>query len=88
VPSAPVPGTTADDGLPDCEGLAPAMFLFSISGNTTYALSIIAASAEPKHLITNASWLAGKFFAFLYMNHLDKLCSDVRMIAWGSAEYN
>jgi hypothetical protein len=45
--------------LPDCEGLAPALFLFTISGNTTYALSIVAASLDPKYLITNASWLAG-----------------------------
>ncbi|EIN12730.1 PQ-loop-domain-containing protein [Punctularia strigosozonata HHB-11173 SS5] len=42
-----------------CEGLSPGLFMFSISGNTTYALSIIAASVEPRYLIANASWLAG-----------------------------
>jgi hypothetical protein len=38
------------------------MFLFTISGNATYALSIVAASVDLKYLITNASWLAGKRF--------------------------
>jgi len=42
-----------------CEGLSPALFLFSIAGNTTYALSILAASLEWHHLVANASWLAG-----------------------------
>lgn len=43
-----------------CEGLSPALFVFAISGNVTYALSICAASMERKYLIMNASWLAGK----------------------------
>ncbi|KAG1751161.1 PQ-loop-domain-containing protein [Suillus lakei] len=42
-----------------CEGLAPGLFVFSILGNSTYALSIIAASRDPDYLIRNASWLAG-----------------------------
>jgi len=42
-----------------CEGLSPALFLFSILGNITYVLSICAASMERSYLITNASWLAG-----------------------------
>jgi uncharacterized protein with PQ loop repeat len=42
-----------------CEGLAPGLFVFSILGNATYALSIIAASRDTDYLIRNASWLAG-----------------------------
>jgi len=42
-----------------CEGLAPGLFVFSILGNITYALSIIAASRDADYLIRNASWLAG-----------------------------
>ncbi|KIK69509.1 hypothetical protein GYMLUDRAFT_212049 [Collybiopsis luxurians FD-317 M1] len=42
-----------------CEGLAPALFFFSILGNTTYSLSICVKSMERDYLITNASWLAG-----------------------------
>jgi hypothetical protein len=35
------------------------MFLFSILGNTTYALSILAKSMDWAYLTTNAGWLAG-----------------------------
>ncbi|KAJ4468954.1 PQ loop repeat-domain-containing protein [Lentinula lateritia] len=42
-----------------CEGLAPALFFFSILGNATYSLSICVKSMEKEYLITNASWLAG-----------------------------
>jgi len=42
-----------------CDGLSPALFLFSISGNSTYAISICLASMEPRYLLANASWLAG-----------------------------
>ncbi|KAJ3822861.1 PQ loop repeat-domain-containing protein [Lentinula raphanica] len=42
-----------------CEGLAPALFFFSILGNATYSLSICVKSMEREYLITNASWLAG-----------------------------
>ncbi|KAF5338949.1 hypothetical protein D9611_008785 [Ephemerocybe angulata] len=42
-----------------CKGLSPALFLFSILGNTTYCLSIIAKSVDKAYLLTNAGWLAG-----------------------------
>ncbi|KZP31494.1 PQ-loop-domain-containing protein [Athelia psychrophila] len=42
-----------------CEGLSPALFLFAIAGNVTYALSICAASMEREYLVRNGSWLAG-----------------------------
>ncbi|KAJ7288254.1 PQ loop repeat-domain-containing protein [Mycena rebaudengoi] len=42
-----------------CEGLSPALFLFAIFGNVTYAWSIIAKSTEKEYLITTAPWLAG-----------------------------
>ncbi|KII86746.1 hypothetical protein PLICRDRAFT_177491 [Plicaturopsis crispa FD-325 SS-3] len=44
-----------------CEGLSPALFLFSITGNVTYAASICAASMEREYLIRNGSWLAGAY---------------------------
>jgi solute carrier family 66 (lysosomal lysine-arginine transporter), member 1 len=43
-----------------CEGLSPALFFFSILGNTTYALSICAKSMDKAYLMTNAGWLAGE----------------------------
>ncbi|KAI0775542.1 PQ-loop-domain-containing protein [Trametes elegans] len=42
-----------------CEGLSPFLFVYSISGNTTYVLSILAASLNIKHLAANAPWIAG-----------------------------
>ncbi|KAH8114752.1 PQ-loop-domain-containing protein [Phellopilus nigrolimitatus] len=42
-----------------CEGLALALFMFSIAGNVTYAFSICTESMDRQHLIANASWLAG-----------------------------
>ncbi|KAI0755179.1 PQ-loop-domain-containing protein [Daedaleopsis nitida] len=42
-----------------CEGLSPFLFVYSISGNTTYTLSILASSLEIKHLAVNAPWIAG-----------------------------
>ncbi|CAL1712841.1 unnamed protein product [Somion occarium] len=42
-----------------CEGLSPALFIFSIMGNTTYGLSILAVSLSARHLAANAAWLAG-----------------------------
>ncbi len=42
-----------------CEGLSPFLFVYSISGNTTYFLSILATSLNIKHLATNAPWIAG-----------------------------
>lgn len=45
-----------------CEGLSLALFLFAIAGNVTYVLSICTDSMDKRHLIANASWIAGKFF--------------------------
>lgn len=42
-----------------CEGLSLALFLFAIAGNVTYVLSICTESLATKHLVANASWLAG-----------------------------
>jgi len=42
-----------------CEGLSPGLFLFAITGNGTYALSICFASMKPEYLLANAPWLAG-----------------------------
>jgi len=42
-----------------CEGLSLALFLFAIVGNVTYVLSICTASLDKRHLIANASWIAG-----------------------------
>ncbi|KAF9783466.1 PQ loop repeat-domain-containing protein [Thelephora terrestris] len=42
-----------------CEGLSPALFLFTITGNCTFALSICFASTKRKYLLANAPWLAG-----------------------------
>ncbi|RDX49895.1 PQ-loop-domain-containing protein [Lentinus brumalis] len=42
-----------------CEGLSPFLFVYSISGNTTYFLSILAASLDPRHILVNAPWIAG-----------------------------
>jgi solute carrier family 66 (lysosomal lysine-arginine transporter), member 1 len=43
-----------------CHGLSPGLFVFTIMGNLTYALSICMSSMEKDHLIANASWLAGE----------------------------
>lgn len=42
-----------------CEGLSLALFIFSIAGNVTYVLSICTESFSARHLVANASWLAG-----------------------------
>ncbi|CAE7115405.1 unnamed protein product [Rhizoctonia solani] len=42
-----------------CEGLSLALFMFTITGNLTYVLSICVLSLSPQHLLANASWLAG-----------------------------
>ncbi|KAI0917204.1 hypothetical protein AcW1_007541 [Taiwanofungus camphoratus] len=42
-----------------CEGLSPFLFVYSITGNITYVLAILAASMDIKHLMANASWIAG-----------------------------
>lgn len=43
-----------------CEGLSPALFLFSIAGNVTYVLSILVASMDLDHIAANAGWIAGE----------------------------
>jgi hypothetical protein len=45
-----------------CEGLSPGLFVFAISGNITYALSIVVASIERQYLVRNGSWLAGTYY--------------------------
>ncbi|KAG9096498.1 hypothetical protein FRC06_008605, partial [Ceratobasidium sp. 370] len=51
-----------------CEGLSLALFMFTLTGNFTYVLSICVASMSRQHLLANASWLAGSgltmFFDF------------------------
>lgn len=42
-----------------CEGLSPALFLFAIVGNVTYAASIVTASQDWDYLVKNGGWLAG-----------------------------
>ncbi|KAG8881388.1 hypothetical protein FRB99_004727 [Tulasnella sp. 403] len=42
-----------------CAGLSLALFVFAVGGNLTFVLSILVASTSMKHLIANASWLAG-----------------------------
>jgi len=54
-----------------CEGLSPALFLFAISGNSTYALSICFASMKMKYLLANAPWLAGSAIVMSLGNLID-----------------
>ncbi|CUA68785.1 putative vacuolar amino acid transporter YPQ1 [Rhizoctonia solani] len=42
-----------------CEGLSLALFMFTITGNLTYVLSICVVSLSSQHILANASWLAG-----------------------------
>ncbi|CAE6465902.1 unnamed protein product [Rhizoctonia solani] len=42
-----------------CEGLSLALFMFAITGNLTYILSICVVSNSSQHILANASWLAG-----------------------------
>ncbi|KAI0770483.1 PQ-loop-domain-containing protein [Fomes fomentarius] len=42
-----------------CEGLSPFLFVYSITGNTTYTLSILAVSLDIRHIVANAPWIAG-----------------------------
>jgi len=72
-----------------CEGLSPALFFFSIFGNTTYALSILAKSVDKEYLIKNGGWLAGSLLTvfldifvlcqFSYYRYMDE--NDSRMIS-------
>ncbi|KAG8744918.1 hypothetical protein FRC12_014711, partial [Ceratobasidium sp. 428] len=54
-----------------CEGLSLALFMFTLTGNFTYVLSICVASMSNQHLLANASWLAGSgltmFFDFFVL---------------------
>jgi len=49
-----------------CEGLSPGLFVFAISGNVTYALSIMVASMERQYLVRNGSWLAGSLLTVFF----------------------
>lgn len=42
-----------------CEGISFLFFLFACLGNTTFIISVLAISLEPKYLLLNASWLIG-----------------------------
>ncbi len=46
-----------------CEGLSPFLFVYSITGNTTYTLSILAASLDVRHIVANAPWIAGAYIS-------------------------
>jgi len=48
-----------------CEGLSLALFVYAIAGNLTFALSICVVSMEWRHLLVNASWLAGSTLTVL-----------------------
>ena len=48
-----------------CDGLSPALFLFTITGNCTFALSICMASTKRRYLLANAPWLAGSVIIML-----------------------
>ncbi|KAF9483454.1 PQ-loop-domain-containing protein [Pholiota conissans] len=72
-----------------CEGLSPALFFFSIFGNTTYALSILVKSMDREYLIKNGGWLAGNLLTvfldmfvlcqFSYYRYMEE--NDARMIS-------
>ncbi|KAL1921889.1 uncharacterized protein VTP21DRAFT_10531 [Calcarisporiella thermophila] len=49
-----------------CEGLSPFMFAFAVLGNSTYILSILLHSLEPRYLLTNLPWLLGSIGTLLF----------------------
>jgi len=49
-----------------CDGLSPALFLFTITGNCTFALSICFASMKRRYLLANAPWLAGSLLTVFF----------------------
>jgi len=49
-----------------CEGLSPGLFIFAITGNATYALSITTASMQRDYLVRNGSWLAGSALTIFF----------------------
>lgn len=42
-----------------CEGISFLFFLFACLGNTTFIISVLSISLEPRYLLVNASWLIG-----------------------------
>jgi len=46
-----------------CEGLSPALFMFTIGGNAFFVVSICVVSMRWHYLLINASWLAGSGLA-------------------------
>ncbi|CAE6415946.1 unnamed protein product [Rhizoctonia solani] len=66
-----------------CEGLSLALFMFTITGNLTYILSICVVSKSSQHLLANASWIAGSsltifldilvLFQFYYYQNASKI---------------
>ncbi|CCK73496.1 cationic amino acid transporter NDAI_0G05130 [Naumovozyma dairenensis CBS 421] len=42
-----------------CEGISFLFFLFACIGNTTFIISVMVVSLDPKYLLLNASWLIG-----------------------------
>jgi len=49
-----------------CEGLSPGLFIFAITGNVTFALSITTASTQRHYLVMNGSWLAGSALTVIF----------------------
>lgn len=52
--------------------MSPFLFVYAISGNTTYVLSILAASLNIKHLAANAPWIAGTWLSEWFRNTTDQ----------------
>jgi len=68
-----------------CEGLSPALFLFAITGNCTYSLSICFASMKRKYLLANAPWLAGcilTIFLDLFVSGIKRSDRSKKEILW------
>lgn len=68
-----------------CEGLSPFLFVYSITGNTTYVLAILAASMDLQHLIANASWIAGEWYNRSALRGVDVECNSPPSFPSGSA---
>ncbi len=60
-----------------CDGLSPALFLFSIAGNSTYVLSILTLSMDIKHLVANAGWIAGMTLSYRFETQLLTISQEV-----------
>ncbi|AGO10905.1 AaceriAFR605Cp [[Ashbya] aceris (nom. inval.)] len=48
-----------------CEGISFLFFLFACLGNTTFIISVLSISLQPRYLLVNASWLLGSFGTLL-----------------------